>query len=137
MRFGRSPRASLTYLTCAMVVVALGLASRRYGSHLPPFLAEYAGDTLWALLVFLGVSALRPRAPLLHRGATALGFAVVVEVSQLYHAPWIDAIRATRIGGLVLGFGFLWTDLVCYGAGVLLGVCLDWTVSTWAESRTP
>lgn len=126
---------SLVYLTCVIAVVALGFASRRYASHLPPFLAEYAGDTLWALLVFLGVGTLRPNTPLLHRGAMALGFAFVVEVSQLYHAPWIDAIRATKIGGLILGFGFLWTDLVCYVAGVLIGVCLDRTVRYLTESR--
>lgn len=130
-----APRKSLVYMACAIAVVVLGLASRRFGSHLPAFLAEFAGDTLWALLVFLGVSVLRPGTPLLHRGATALGFAVVVEVSQLFHAPWIDAIRATRIGGLVLGFGFLWTDLFCYVAGVLFGVCLDWTTRYLTDSR--
>jgi hypothetical protein len=29
-----------------------------------------------------------------------------VEFSQLYHAPWIDTIRAARIGALVLGSTF-------------------------------
>ena len=28
---------------------------------------------------------------------------VLVEVGQLYHAPWIDSIRRTTLGGLVLG----------------------------------
>ena len=105
--------------------MALGLASRRFGAGLPTFLSEYAGDTLWALLVFLGISALRPDARLPPRGATALGIAFLVEISQLYHAPWIDGIRATKIGGLVLGFGFLWTDLLCYAVGVGIGILLD------------
>ncbi|MBL7644890.1 MAG: DUF2809 domain-containing protein [Candidatus Hydrogenedentes bacterium] len=116
---------SLAYLLCAIVVALLGLASRRFGDSLPAFLAEYAGDTLWALLVFLGVSALRPDARLWIRGAMALGVAFLVELSQLYHAPWIDGIRATTIGGLVLGFGFLWSDLVCYAVGVTIGMSLD------------
>lgn len=119
---------SLVYLLCAVVVTVLGLASRRYSNHLPPFLAEYAGDTLWALLVFLGISALRPNARLLLRGATALGIAFLVEITQLYHASWIDGIRATTIGGLIFGFGFLWTDLVCYAVGVGIGILLDWGV---------
>ena len=63
---------NLLYTCCALAVVFLGLASRHYGALLPPFLSEYAGDTLWALLVFLGVSALRPNARLWRRGATAL-----------------------------------------------------------------
>jgi hypothetical protein len=120
-----------------MIVMALGLVSRRYGAGLPPFLSEYAGDTLWALLVFLCVSALRPDARLWLRGATALGFAFLIEISQLYHAPWIDAIRATKLGGLVLGFGFLWTDLVCYAVGVSLGALLDWATSTCETRSTP
>lgn len=123
-----APGKSLVYLLCAMVVVLLGLASRRYGNYLPPFLSEYAGDTLWALLVFLGVSALRPNARLWSRGATALAIAFLVEISQLYHAFWIDAIRSTKIGGLVLGFGFLWSDLVCYVVGIGIGIILDWAV---------
>lgn len=122
---------SLAYLLCAMVVLVLGLGSRRYGNDLPPFLSEYAGDTLWALLVFLGISVLRPNARLWLRGATALGIAFAVELSQLYHAPWIDGIRVTTLGGLVLGFGFLWTDLVCYAVGVGIGMSLDWS------SRSP
>jgi hypothetical protein len=51
--------------------------------------------------------------------------AFLVEISQLYHAPWIDAIRQTTLGGLVLGFGFLRTDLVCYSVGVMIGVIAD------------
>lgn len=126
---------SLVCMACAGVVVVLGLASRHYGSHLPPFLAEYAGDTLWALLVFLGISALRPDARLPLRGAAALGIAFVVEISQLYHAPWIDGIRGTKLGGVILGYGFLWTDLVCYAVGVGLGVFLGWLVSTRIGAR--
>ena len=40
-----------------------------------------------------------------------------IELSQLYHALWIDAIRNTTLGGLIIGFGFLWSDLVCYTIG--------------------
>jgi hypothetical protein len=91
-------------------------------------LAEYAGDTLWALMVFLLVSTLLAGRPILVRAAISLALAFLVEVSQLYHAPWIDAIRQTTLGGLVLGFGFLWTDLVCYSAGVMIGVIAEWAI---------
>lgn len=56
-------------------------------------------------------------------GAIAIAFAV--EYSQLYHAAWIDSIRRTRIGALVLGSGFLWSDLVCYAVGVGIAALLD------------
>jgi hypothetical protein len=62
-----------------------------------------------------------------------LPFSVAVEISQLYHAPWIDSIRQSTIGGLILGFGFLWSDLACYALGVGLGVMIDVGISTLKE----
>ena len=81
----------------------------------------------------------RPRARTVHVAAIALGIAVAVEVSQLYHAPWIDAIRGTTAGALVLGFGFLWSDLVCYVVGVALAGTLDLAVRGRRDrgQRTP
>jgi len=55
----------------------------------------------------------------------ALVFCYSIEVSQLYHSPWIDTIRNTRIGGLVLGRGFLWSDLISYSIGIAIGSLLD------------
>jgi Protein of unknown function (DUF2809) len=110
------------------VVVFSGLASRRYRGQLPAFFAEYAGDTLWALMLFLLVSTLLAGRPVLVRAAISLALAFLVEISQLYRAPWIDSIRQTTLGGLVLGFGFLWTDLVCYSVGVMIGVIAEWAI---------
>ena len=45
---------------------------------------------------------------------------VADELLQLYHAPWIESIRQTRIGGLILGFGFLWSDIICYAVGIVI-----------------
>ena len=112
------------------VVIALGLASRQYAAVLPAVVAEYAGDTLWALMVFLTVGLLAPRWPSLRVAGTALAISYVVEASQLYHAPWIDAIRDTRAGGLILGYGFLWSDLACYTVGAALGLALEISVRT-------
>jgi len=76
-------------------------------------------------MAFLGVSALAPHARLSRRAATALAIAYLVEISQLYHAPWIDGLRHSTPGGLILGFGFLWSDLVCYTVCVASGVMLE------------
>lgn len=124
-------RARLLYFGAAVVTALLGLASRRLGPILPAFVATYAGDTLWALALFWLLGAAWPRASARTRGAAALLVSCAVEVSQLYHAPWLDAIRSTQVGGLVLGFGFLWSDLVCYTVGVIAGVVVD----QWATRR--
>lgn len=71
------------------------------------------------------LALLRPAATSRTIGLTALSVAVVVELSQLWRVDWLDALRATRAGALVLGQGFLWSDLVCYAAGVSLAVGVD------------
>ena len=57
-------------------------------------------------------------------------FCYGIEVSQLYHAEWIDSIRATTLGGLVLGYGFLWSDLVAYTIGVGVGFLFEFILRT-------
>lgn len=91
----------------------------------PDWMARYAGDALWATMVFWWLALLAPRARTWALGAAAFGIAVTVEISQLVHAPWLDALRATRVGALVLGQGFLWSDLACYAVGAGLAALLD------------
>jgi hypothetical protein len=118
-------RTRITFFLCAVAVTVVGLASRRYQAVLPEFVGEYAGDTLWALMLFLLVSTLLAGRIVMSRVTISLVLAFLVEISQLYHAPWIDSIRNTTLGGLVLGFGFLWTDLVCYTVGILIGALAE------------
>jgi hypothetical protein len=119
------PRSRVVYGLVLIAVIAAGLGSRVFGASLPAFVATYAGDTLYATMVFVGLAILRPRWPTGRLVGIALALSVAIEISQLYHAPWIDALRKTTPGALVLGYGFLWSDLACYVAGVLLGGALD------------
>jgi hypothetical protein len=112
-------------LACVAVSIVLGLASRRYGSALPAFVTEYAGDTLWAVMVYwlLATFFRSSGAPGLFIGTIGIAFAV--EASQLGRTPWLDALRADGFGALVLGSGFVWSDLVCYVAGACIAVVVD------------
>jgi hypothetical protein len=125
MRPLRRRRHPLLWLALMGLVALLGIGSRRFGTHLPGFVRTYAGDTLWALAVFLGLGLLLPGASTRMIAVLALAFSAAIELSQLYHAPWIDSIRQTTLGGLVLGFGFVWSDLACYAAGVGLGILVE------------
>src|SRR5271165_5485284 len=121
----RRRRNPLVQIILIALACLLGIGSRRYAHALPGFIAAYAGDTLWALAAFLGFGVLLPRASTRTIAVLALAFSVAVELSQLYHAPWIDSIRQTTLGGLILGFDFVWSDLVCYAAGVGSGVLFE------------
>jgi hypothetical protein len=125
-------RNPLAWPALIALVVGLGLGSRRFARRLPGPVAAYAGDTLWALAAFLGFGLLLPRASTARVALLALAFSFLIEASQLYHAPWIDSIRGTTLGGLVLGFQFVPSDLACYTLGVALGVVIE----TIARSRS-
>ena len=113
--------ARCIYALFALATMMLGLASREI-PNLPVFVRAYAGDALWALMIFFLVGVLLPQLSAARRAVLALGFAFCIEFSQLYQADWINALRRTRLGGLILGFGFLWTDLVSYVVGICFGM---------------
>ncbi|UPL50633.1 ribosomal maturation YjgA family protein [Hymenobacter sublimis] len=118
-------RNRIWYAVLGLLTIGLGLASRQFAPLLPAWIGAYAGDALWALLVFWLVGFGWPRWGSSQVAAVALGFAFCIECSQLYHVSWLDALRHTRPGRLVLGQGFLWSDLLCYTLGVLIGVGLE------------
>jgi hypothetical protein len=107
---------------CAVAVaatIALGLGSRTVA------LPKGIGDALYATMMFWGLALLAPRARASRLAAAALAWCVAVEGLQLDHAPWLEALRATTPGRLVLGQGFHAVDLVCYAIGVAVAVGSD------------
>lgn len=122
----RAPaRSRLVYVAALLVVCAVGLPTRLHPEAVHPFLVAYGGDAIWALAVFLVFGALFPRARTRTAFLAALAFAWGIEFSQFYQADWINAIRATRVGGLILGYTFLWSDLLSYTVGVSAGALLE------------
>ena len=94
--------------------VAMGLLSREF-SFLPLFL----GDMFYAAFVLIGL-----RCCFLSSSLRALTFASLlicfgVECSQRIQAPWLVDLRATTPGGLILGHGFLWSDLIAYTVAII------------------
>jgi hypothetical protein len=118
------PRDRLRLVVAALTVIPLGLLTRT-NLPLPALVVTYGGDTLYATLIYLLVALVWLRQPTWRLSLIALTICFAVEVSQLIQTPWLDALRATLPGRLVLGASFLWSDLACYGAGVLLGVALE------------
>lgn len=116
-------RNRVVYGLLTLATILLGLASRRFFDEFL-FVRAYVGDGLWALMVFFGFALVFNRWSVRSVALAALLFSFGIEASQLYHAPWIDNLRSTRLGGLVLGFSFVWSDLLCYSLGIALGVLL-------------
>jgi hypothetical protein len=68
---------------------------------------------------------LTPSASIVRAAAYALGISYVDEFSQIYQASWINQLRATTMGHLVLGSEFSWGDIIAYTIGVGLCCAID------------
>jgi len=120
------------YFVLAVCTVAIGLATRKMPQLFPALISTYGGDTLWASLFFFLFRFIFPATPAFKIAIGTFVFALAIEISQLYHAPWIDQLRHTFLGKMILGSGFLWSDLVCYASGTLIA----WLLATLFEKST-
>lgn len=118
-------RLRAAYAAAALATIAVGLLVQLGSTRLPPAVCDVIGDALWALMLVWWVSALLPRLGLRTRAAIAFGTCCAVELSQLCHAPWLDALRGTTPGHLVLGSGFDPRDFAAYALGVLAAVAIE------------
>lgn len=114
------------------IVVAFGLASRKFDHYFPHILSDHAGDVLWTIAVYITLAWLFPRASLWRLGGAALAISFVVELSQLSDMAWLVNLRKTLPGRLLLGSGFVWIDLVRYTIGATLAVGVD---SIWSSRK--
>ena len=112
------PRNRIIYAGLIALTIVCGLATRPLRPEIGPELAENLGDALWAVLVYLLIAWTWRRQSGGRIAVATMAISVAVEFSQLYHAPWLDAMRRTTLGGLVLGWGFAWGDLIAYASGI-------------------
>ncbi len=106
------------YFFLVLIVIGLGLLSRVSAPILPNFINLFLGDTIWGAMIYSIMAFIMPTKSSKIVAFFSLSFCYTIEFTQLYHAPWIDTIRNTTLGGLILGFGFLWSDLLVYTIGV-------------------
>ncbi len=127
MSFGRLVgfRNRKVYAAAIVGVIVAAVVLWRYVDALPAALGQYAGGALWALVVFL-LWGFALRSDSTARVALlALATSWLVEFSQLYEAPWIDAIRENSMGHLLIGSTFHAPDLLAYAIGVGLGAAAE------------
>ncbi|MCP3738124.1 DUF2809 domain-containing protein [Rossellomorea sp. BNER] len=115
----------IAYFIAVFITILLGLASRKYSHLLLVFIAQNAGDILWSMMVYFGFRFLLVRKSLFTAIWLSFLLSFGIEFSQLYQEDWINQIRDTLLGALILGKGFLPVDLIRYTAGILVATILD------------
>ena len=121
---GKIQRNPRIFIPLTALIIVLGLPARLIPQYLPSCYVTYTGDFLWAMLVYF-LYALLFRLPTNAALRLALLTSYFIEISQLFHPAWLDYLRSIRLLGFILGFGFLWSDLIAYTLGIFLAAALD------------
>lgn len=66
---------------------------------------------------------------------TSIIICYTIEFLQLYQASWIVEIRNTTLGHLVLGQGFLWSDLLAYTFGILIAYFIEVKTKSFISTK--
>lgn len=127
-------KARLIYLSLIIITVITGLVSRELSPAIVPL---FVGDILWGLAVFLLMRFLFIQKALTFTIIVSLIYAYATEFSQLYQAPWIDNLRQTFFGKVLLGETFYIGDLASYTIGIGLGVLVELSLRTLITSMYP
>ena len=125
------PRRRLRYFVLAIVTIVVGLIVHFDGRVLSFRVRDVLGDALWAMMMVWWLGVALPRVRLSVRGLTAFAICVAVELSQRYHAPFLDAARLTIPGQLILGSGYDPRDFLAYAGGVVVAVVLTHVAVEW------
>jgi hypothetical protein len=127
-------KARLIYLFLIIVTVIVGLVSRELSSAVVPL---FVGDILWGLAVFLLMRFIFIAKPLSFIVIVSIIYAYATELSQLYSAPWINHLRQTFFGKVMLGETFYLGDIASYTIGIGLGVLVELSLRTLVRSMYP
>lgn len=119
-------RAGLAAATA--LVIGIGLTTRLPGIDWGPLVGKYLGSMLWGAMVYCLAGFMRPRWPVSVVALVAASIAVSVELSQLWHTPWLDGFRQTRLGVLLIGRFFAWADIATYLIGIIVAAGVDRSV---------
>lgn len=116
-----APGKHWLYAILILINIPLGLATRWQPQYFPPLIDEYGGDVFAASCIFFGCRFLYVKQVLWKIATVSYAVCILIEIQQLYQAPWAVKFRNIAIVGIFLGHGFLWSDIICYAAGTLIG----------------
>jgi hypothetical protein len=133
----RTRRTRLWAAVGMLLAAAFGLASRSAPMADWPIIGTYGGDAAWAMAAYAGWRMLLPSVDRLWIAGLAFGLATMVEISQLANWEWLNSIRDRRLGALLLGRGFLWSDLAAYAVGTVTAMIIGVRSRSWIEGHRP
>lgn len=127
-------RSYPAYTAVVITLIAVGLPTRIVPQQVPRWSVLYGGDALWAAILFF-VYCLLFKLTTKRAAIYSLISAYLIELSQLFHPPWLETLREIKIVALIIGRGFLWSDLIAYSCGIAVAAAIDCAIAKHATER--
>jgi hypothetical protein len=124
----------LVYGSLSLGTIAFGLVLRLMPLGLPWWVVKWGGSVLWAVMVYFILASILVRRDARTVALAASVIAGLVESIRLFHAPGLEAFRATLKGKLLLGRVFAWSHFAVYWAAIGLAALAD---LHWIRRRVP
>ena len=113
-------RNRIVYALLVVGTIGAGLATRATFFHMPSVLGKYPGDCLWAVMMFFIVGMIFPTLSTLRTAVVAVLICFGVETIKLLPWDWLNSIRRSTLGHLILGRAFTWQNYIAYSVGVVI-----------------
>ncbi|MBN1782909.1 DUF2809 domain-containing protein [bacterium] len=114
-------RFRLRILCVLIFLVPLGFYTKHYHGFGKIWVSQSLGGVLYEIFWCLAAAAVFPKAHPVRISVIVFLATSVLECLQLWHPPFLTAIRATLIGRTLLGDTFTWLDFPYYVTGSVLG----------------
>ena len=119
------PRAARTRLAAIAALLAIGVPSKWYAGPGAALVVGEVWDACGSAVVLLTARLLLPTLRPVTTGLVVATLLVGDELLQRVHAPWLETLRATAVGRVVLGNGFSLLDLAVITGAVVVTAVLD------------
>jgi hypothetical protein len=112
----------LRTLVSILITIPLGFGLKYYSGPGDVWCNLHGAGVVYELFwCLVGFFALPHRKHIPAIAITVFAVTCTLEVMQLYHHPWLEAIRGYKIGVWLIGNGFDWLDFPHYGLGCAIG----------------
>ena len=112
------------YACVLAVVTPLGFAAKFYAGPGATWVAASAGGFFYVLFWVFVLLSLAPSSSPRTVAVWVLGGTSVLELLQLWHPPFLEAIRSTFFGHALIGSTFSWWDFAYYVLAALAAPAL-------------
>jgi hypothetical protein len=114
-------RYRIALLISIVFIVPFGYVARFSQGLGLPWLHDLLGSVAYEIFWILLVAFLYPQAAPLGVAIAIFLVTCGVEFLQLWQPPFLQAVRSTLVGRLVLGNTFIWSDFIAYFVGSFAG----------------